>query len=232
MTDQSQQFAAPFVLSGDAPDAVAVAAAALRSGKILALPTDTVYGLAAAVDRPVAINRLFTMKRRAESKAIPVLLDVMANAGIVSASFPPLAVILAERFWPGPLTIVVPARFHLPRPLTNTDANGRTTVAIRVPDHALVRRVIAAAGGAVAVTSANLSGQRESLDATSAATIGDESPDLVVDGGPAPGGTPSTIVLATGSEPILVREGAIPFADILASLRLAGRSSSATPDGS
>jgi L-threonylcarbamoyladenylate synthase len=215
MTRPRSTISVPRLLSGDSPHAVSEAVAALRAGQVIALPTDTVYGLAAAIDRPEAIRQLFALKDRPVEKAIPVLLSDVKQQRIVAAAFPLLAMKLAERFWPGPLTIVVPARQSLPRTLTMPSAESLRTVAVRVPAHPLARQIISAAGGAIAVTSANLSGNREALDASEAAAVGTTPPAIVVDGGPAPGGTPSTIVLATGNAPVLIRDGAIPFAVVV-----------------
>jgi L-threonylcarbamoyladenylate synthase len=206
------------VLTGDDPESVVAAAAALRAGQVIAIPTDTVYGLAAAIDIPAAIQQLFALKKRPDVKSIPVLLGDVADAPNVCSEFPALAAALAELYWPGPLTIVVPAHVGLSGRLTGQLVDGRRSVAVRVPDHAIARAIIGAAGGALAVTSANVSGHIEALDASTALRIGSASPAVVVDGGPATGGRPSTIVVATGRTPILIREGAIPFAEIVSSV--------------
>jgi L-threonylcarbamoyladenylate synthase len=212
----------PPVLPGS-PSGAAEAATALRAGAVVAIPTDTVYGLAAALDQPAAIDRLYAIKHRPHDKPIPVLIDNIANAGLVSSRLPQLARALAASFWPGALTLVVPAVAGLHPGLTAVDLEHGLTVAIRVPAHQLAREVIASAGGALAVTSANISGERPAVAVEELAQLGQTAPDLILDGGRTPGGIASTVVLATGDEPEISREGAIPAAAIFAALRARDR---------
>jgi L-threonylcarbamoyladenylate synthase len=216
--------AAPWLLAADDPSAVAAAASALRSGMVVAIPTDTVYGLAAAIDRPDAVDRLYKLKSRPHEKAIPVLLANEAALDQVAAEVPHHARVLMERFWPGALTIVIPARSSLPAKVTSVAADGTRTVAVRVPDHSGAREILAAAGGALAVTSANRSGEPPALDAPAVMSLGDAAPDLVIDGGPALLREASTVVLAVAGEIRVVREGAIPAAKIAQAVRHAGTS--------
>lgn len=185
------------LIKADAPGAVEEAAAALTRGEVVAFPTDTVYGVAAGHGH---IEALFKAKGRPKDKRIPVLLSDASHLE-ASAIVTPAARALAARFWPGPLTIVLAA----PR---------RGTVAFRVPASALARRLIAASGGGLPVTSANLSGRP---DATTAAEVLEQLDGriaLVIDGGKAPGGTPSTVVDCTGPEPRILREGAVSAKEI------------------
>ncbi len=190
------------VLKADATGAVEEAAAALNRGEVVAFPTDTVYGVAAGHGH---IEALFKAKGRPKDKRIPVLLSDASHLE-ASAIVTPAARALAARFWPGPLTIVLVA----PR---------RGTVAFRVPANALARRLIAASGGGLPVTSANLSGRP---DATTAAEVLEQLEGriaLVIDGGTAPGGTPSTVVDCTGAEPRILREGAVSAKEIERAIR-------------
>jgi L-threonylcarbamoyladenylate synthase len=210
---------APRVVSGDDPDAVAFAAEALRAGEIVAMPTDTVYGLAAAIDVPAAIERLYVLKGRPKDKPIPILLSESSKLKAVAAQLPWVAEFLARELWPGALTLVVPAVSRLLPLLTSRAATGERTVAVRVPDHALAREIIAAAGGALAVTSANLAGEEPARAAREVLQERGLCPDVVFDGGHVPGGVPSTIVLATGSTPAILRQGAITEDQITKVLR-------------
>lgn len=202
----------------DAGDSVTTAVAALQAGQIVGIPTDTVYGLAAAVDNIEAISALYAIKQRPRQKAIPVLLHDAAAARHVAGPLPRAAVALADAFWPGGLTMIVPARSNLPLPLTTLDAQGQRTVAIRVPDHPLARAIIAGAGGALAVTSANISGEAPALTAEAVALGAVGGSVLVVDGGVARLGVPSTIVSFDGGNVRVLRAGSIPETDILAVL--------------
>lgn len=204
--------------AGDPSTATRVAAA-LRSGQIVAIPTDTVYGLAAALHRPDAIARLYRLKDRPHEKAIPVLLADFTMLDEIAASVPSSARILIERFWPGALTVVVPARSDLPAEVTSVADDGTRTVAVRIPDHCVALQLIAAAGGALAVTSANRSGEPPALTARGVIHLGAAAPDLVVDGGPAPQRNASTVVLALGDEVRVLRAGAIPAAVISETIR-------------
>ncbi len=187
--------AARIVPDGDAARAEAVAL--LRAGSIVAIPTDTVYGIAADMALPDAIERLFAAKRRPPEKAVAVLLadaDQAGDLGELNAA----ARLLAARFWPGGLTLVLPLRpdARLPRVL----AAGTPTIGVRVPDHP-APRALAAALGPLPTTSANLSGMPDARDATEiAATLGDAIA-LVIDGGPIRGGPGSTVVDCTGESP-------------------------------
>ena len=204
--------------SGVNAEEVRRAARALRGGQVVAIPTDTVYGLAAAIDRPDAIERLYTIKGRPAEKAIPVLIADPAHLQTLTPRLSATAERLARRFWPGALTLVIPALPGLPERVTTMTRDEMTTVAVRVPDHPVARAIIAAAGGALAVTSANRSGAAPAVEARDVRGMGLPGPLLVVDGGRTPGGVPSTIVVATTERPEVLREGAIPASAIAAAL--------------
>jgi len=173
---------------------------------IVAVPTDTVYGIAADLALPDAIERLFAAKRRPPEKAVAVLLADMAQAETLG-EMTPHARVLGERFWPGGLTLVLPVRPDavLPRVL----AAGAPTIGVRVPDHD-APRAIARSLGPLPATSANVSGEVDARDAQEiAARLGDAIA-LVIDGGPIHGGPASTVVDCTWDLPVIRREGAIP----------------------
>jgi L-threonylcarbamoyladenylate synthase len=204
--------------SGVNADVVRRAARALRDGQVIAIPTDTVYGLAAAIDRPDAIERLYAIKGRPAEKAIPVLIADPAHVNKLTPGLSATAVRLARDFWPGALTLVVPALLELPPRVTTLTSDGTMTVAVRVPDNLVARAIIAAAGGALAVTSANRSGAAPAVEAREVRELGLLGSLLVIDGGRTPGGMASTIVAATTETPEVLREGAIPISAIAAAL--------------
>jgi len=192
------------LLAADTPGAVEEAAAALSRGELVAFPTDTVYGLAAGHEH---VRKLYGAKDRPKEKRIPVLLSDASNLE-ASAQVTPAARALAERFWPGPLTIVLVA----PR---------RGTLAFRVPDHPLARRLISASGGGLPVTSANRSGGPDARTAQDVIAQLDGRISLVLDGGPTPGGRSSTIVDCTTQDVKVLREGAITTDEIRSALAAA-----------
>ena len=197
-------------------DLVLRAADALRAGEVVAIPTDTVYGLAAALDRPDAIDRLYAIKGRASEKAIPVLISDSTHVHMLTPRLCATAAHLARSYWPGALTLVLPALPDLPPGVTAFGGDGVQTVAARVPDNGLARAIIAAAGGALAVTSANRSGAVPAVEAREVIELGLSQPLLVIDGGRVRGGVPSTIVRTTSERPEILREGAIPASAIAA----------------
>ena len=199
-------------------DAVTRAGRALRNGEVVVIPTDTVYGLAAALDRPGAIDRLYAIKGRPAEKAIPVLIADIASVRRLTSHLSSTAAHLAQSFWPGALTLVLPAMPGLPPGVTTVTRDRIETVAVRVPDNALARSIIAAAGGALAVTSANRSGAAPALEARDATGLEPSQSLLIVDGGRASGGVPSTIVDATSESLEILREGAVPAAAIAAAI--------------
>ncbi len=196
-------------------DVIESAVQALTAGLLVAYPTDTVYGLAAHPDRPEAVERLFEAKRRSSDLAVPLIAatigQVVAGVGHVT----PLARRLADRFWPGPLTLVLDAADRLDRRLLG----GRESVAVRIPDHAVARGLAAALECPITATSANRSGEppAASADEVATALVGPEL-RLVLDGGPATNPAPSTIVDARGTTPVLVRNGVVPWERVLQSL--------------
>ncbi len=206
--DASGDARAPRVLrvDRDAPDGDAIRAAAevIRGGGLVAFPTETLYGLAADPWSEAAVARLFAAKGRPEGKGVPVIVADLAAAARLAPDFPEAARALAERYWPGPLTIVVPARASLPRGVAPDG------VALRRSSCALAERLARAAGGAVTATSANRSGDptppldpRRILE-----RIGDRI-DLLLDAGPLPESPASTVVDARVSPPRLLRRGPI-----------------------
>ena len=202
----------------DDDDGIVAAADALRNGGVVALPTDTVYGIAVALATAGGVERLFHVKRRPPDKGIMLLLADASQApaiGVMTAA----ASALGAAFWPGGLTVIVPQRLDVPLPAALT--GGAPTIGLRVPDHA-TPRAIAAAVGPLPTTSANRSGEPEAVDAAEiAARIGDDI-DLILDGGRAHGGPASTVVDCTSDLARILRAGAVPPARVSAVLDDAG----------
>ncbi len=196
----------------------AAAVATLRAGGLVAMPTDTVYGLGVALDAPDGLPRLFAAKDRPLDRAVVLLVadfEQAASVGVLS----PAARILAERFWPGGLTLVLAqaADAALPGVLTA----GAATIGVRLPDHDCPR-ALARELGPLPVTSANLSGHADARDAAGVlAQLGDRV-DLILDGGPARGGVPSTVVDCAGELPRILRVGAVAAAALGDALRERG----------
>lgn len=195
------------LLSVNDTRALPAALSALRRGEVVVFPTDTVYGVGCALWEARAIERLYWAKRRPEELAIPILVADVRDVHQVARDLPPAFEALAARFWPGGLTLVLPRKPRVPAILSA----GRDTVAVRLPNHAFARALLRAAGGALAVTSANISGQvaPRTAEEASAALWGRVA--VILDGGPCPIGTASTIVDLSVSPPRILRQGAIPY---------------------
>jgi L-threonylcarbamoyladenylate synthase len=201
------------IATGD-PASLDRALALLRAGEPIAFPTDTVYGVGAAGLDAAAVARLYTVKRRPLTQAIPLLIADEADLPLVADEVTPTARRLA-RLWPGALTLVVKAAPGLPSELLA----GGATVAVRLPDHTWLRSLMRALGMPLAATSANLHGGRDPRTAADvAAQLGGALP-LIIDGGATPGPLPSTIVDCVGDEPRLLRAGALPWEQVVAELQ-------------
>jgi L-threonylcarbamoyladenylate synthase len=197
-----------------------VAIEVLRSGGVVALPTDTVYGIAVALETRGGIERLFQVKQRPLDKAIALLLGSAEQAATIG-TMTPTAEALAAACWPGGLTVVLDQRQGAPVPLPDVLTAGTTTIGVRVPDHP-APRALAAAVGPLPTTSANVSGQPEARDATEIVHQLGASIDLILDGGPSRPGPASTVVDCAGPVPRILRLGAIAPERIAAILDAAG----------
>ena len=190
------------------------AAEALRSGGLVVFPTDTVYGVGCDPRDREAIERVYQAKGREHTKAIPLLLSDVSHLRDVASQVPEAARALGGDFWPGALTLVVWRAEGLPAEL-----GGGDTIAVRVPNHEGLRGFIELCGGAVAATSANLSGQPDATDPVQAADYLGSAVDLIVDGGPSGGSVPSTVVNCTVSPPRILRVGAISVEQVRRTLQ-------------
>jgi L-threonylcarbamoyladenylate synthase len=180
----------------------------LRAGGLVAFPTDTVYGVGALAFDAQAVESIYMAKDRPAEKAIPILIADPEDLAKVTSVVPPMAAKLAEAFWPGPLTLVVPRHPDLPEAVSATE-----TVAVRIPDHETARALLRLAGP-LAVTSANISGGASpSTAAEVMEQLGGRIP-LILDGGKTPGGLASTVVDCLGSEPVILRQGPLLESDI------------------
>jgi L-threonylcarbamoyladenylate synthase len=199
-------------INPEAPEAdvLARAAAVLRDGGLVAFPTETVYGLGANALDPDAVGRIFAAKGRPAGNPLIVHLAATADVPVVASSCPVNAARLAERFWPGPLTLVLPRRAEVPDVVTA----GGPTVAVRVPAHPVARSLIEMAGVPVAAPSANRSTQVSPTRAEHVLAGLDGRIDLLLDGGPTPGGLESTVLDVTTSPPRLLRPGLISPSEI------------------
>lgn len=176
----------------------------LQAQAVIAAPTDTVYGLVCQYDSDAAIEALYEAKGRPPQKALPILLGDEHQLDEVVAHVPDIARRLMARFWPGPLTLVLPARPHLPVRLTA----GMDTVAVRVPDHPVLR-ALARRSGPLASSSANRSGGPDCATAAAVLAQLDGRIPLLLDGGTTPGGVPSTVLALSADGVIFLREGPI-----------------------
>jgi len=195
-------------------EAIATAARILAEGGLVAFPTDTVYGVGAHAFQPDAVERIYVAKIRPRDKAIPILLARADDLPLVAEGITETAWLLAERFWPGGLTLVLPRKDNVP----DVVSAGGPTVAVRVPDHPVFLALIAALGSPLAGTSANLSGHPSPVTAQEVeAELGGRI-ELILDGGRCPGGTPSTVLDLTADPPTILRAGAIGVEEIEAAL--------------
>lgn len=196
------------VVSATSPDAILQALEILRSGGLVAFPTDTVYGVGALAFDEKAVESIYTAKDRPIEKAIPVLIADTVDMEKVGTNIPAVVYQLAEHFWPGPLTCIIPSQPTLPLSVTTT-----STVGVRIPDHAVARTLLRAAGP-MAVTSANISGQASPTTAEEVfSQLGGRIP-LIIDAGTTPGGIPSTLIECTSDELKILREGPISLEEI------------------
>jgi L-threonylcarbamoyladenylate synthase len=184
----------------------------LSGGGLVAFPTDTVYGLGAMAFDANAVSKIYMAKGRGQEKAIPILISDSDLIHRVSSGVTEYAVKLGKKFWPGPLTIVVPRHATIPDVVSPLK-----TVGVRIPNLNVTRELLRLTGP-LAVTSANLSGQTSPSTAKGVnAQLNGRIP-LILDGGVTPGGIPSTVVDCTGEEPVVVREGPISLEEIMAAI--------------
>jgi L-threonylcarbamoyladenylate synthase len=197
------------IVRADAEGALAEAVAVLKSGGVVVYPSDTVYGLGAAASDDAAVERVFVAKDRDTEKAVSLLLADVTDLAPLCAEVPLAARVLAKRYWPGPLTLVLrrsPA-YH------SAALGGGDTVAVRVPDHPFLRELIRALGEPITGTSANRSGRPACRSAEEAQQELGDAVDLIIDGGSSGVVLESTVVSLTGGL-LVLREGAIPRADV------------------
>lgn len=182
----------------------------LTQGGVVVYPTDTVYGVGCRIDDDAAVRRLFVLKGRPHTEALPVLLADVAQLDQYARDVPPAARRLVSRFWPGALTVVVRRSERVP----SLVAGGGPTVALRVPNHPVPRALVRAVGVPIVGTSANTHGMPSPVTAQLAVYDLGDRVDLVLDGGRVPGGRESTVVDVTSQSPRVVRQGAIPAKEI------------------
>jgi len=193
------------IIAAADPDAIDKACELLKTGGLVAFPTDTVYGVGADAYQPQAVERIYQVKRRPLAMAIPLLIDNAEDLHMVAEPIPDVAWALAKRFWPGALTVVLYRKPVVPDVVTS----GGPTVAVRVPDHSFALGLIRVAGGVLAATSANLTGRPDPRTAEEVMGYFEGRIELIVDGGRCPGGVPSTVIDLTKTPPEVVRLGAI-----------------------
>lgn len=201
--------------SAPSPAALDEAAGALRRGGLVAFPTETFYGLGANAMNRGAVARAFQVKGRPESKPLLVLVDSIKMAESLALEVSDLARRLMAAYWPGALTLVFKAAPELPAELTG----GTSTIGIRLPGHPLALALVRATGFPVTAPSANPSGAEPPTTAEAVRRYFDGQIDLILDGGPTPGGHPSTVLDVSTSPPRLLRAGALDVSEFLALAR-------------
>lgn len=202
----------------ESSDSWRAAALAIAIGELVAFPTDTVYGVGCDLYNPDALERIYIAKGRPLEKAVPLLLSGADKLPLVASGMADAANKLAAHYWPGPLTLVVTRNADLPPQLGSRD-----TIAVRVPGYAGLREFIARCGGALAVTSANRSGEPDATTVEQAIRYLGDSVAIYIDGGQTQGSKPSTVVDCSGPIIRVLREGALSVEQIEMKLGEMGR---------
>lgn len=192
-------------VDSDVQQQVEMGISILKQGGIVAFPTDTVYGLGAGANIPQAVERVYQVKGRPQNMALPLLLAHTSQISEVAELVPQVAWLLADKFLPGALTIVL----YKAKSVLDIITAGGKTVAVRVPAHPVPVALAQGLGMPIVGTSANLSGKPSALTAGEVYSQFGGNIDLVIDGGRCPGGRESTIVDVTGEMPVVLREGAV-----------------------
>ena len=189
---------------------------ALASGGLVVLPTDTVYGIACGAFDPGAVRRVYELKGRSYDKPLPILIPHASQLSLVAAEVPTEAFRLIGAYWPGALTLVLKTA-----PLAALAAHGRPTIAVRVPDHGVVRTLLDGAGVPIAATSANQSEQPSISEGAEVVRQFEGKVEVIIDGGACAVGRESSVVDASKFPFSMLREGAISRADLERTLRVA-----------
>ena len=193
------------------PSLVNYVADRIRNGGVVGLPTDTFYGLAVDPYNLNAVERVYEIKERGRHKPLSLLIETVERAEELAHELPDDFYLLAEKFWPGPLTMIVRAAPRLPLKVTANSGN----IAVRLPDSLVAQAVVRALKFPITATAANLAGATECTTAKAVADQMGERVQVVLDGGTTPRTVPTTIVNLTGNGRwVLQREGAIPLAEI------------------
>jgi L-threonylcarbamoyladenylate synthase len=200
------------ILSINSPDAISQILNVLQAGGLVAFPTDTVYGVGASAFNGIAVVSLYAAKDRPIEKAIPVLLSDATELDKVASHVPSMARSLAARFWPGPLTLVVPKNQAVPDAVSDRD-----TVGVRVPDNTIARTLLRFMGP-MAVTSANISGGKNPTTSEEVYSQLNGRIQVILDGGRTAGGIPSTVVDCIHTDPVILRDGPISLEEIKSAL--------------
>lgn len=182
----------------------------LQRGGVIAFPTDTVYGIGASLEHPQALRRIYDLKGRSPDKPLPILIYRPEVIEQLSPNVDERLIKLAQRFWPGALTVVMPAADYLPVEVRAPD----NTIGVRLPNHSIPLTIAEHAGGAIAVTSANHSGQDPAHAAGEIQEAFGSTIDLILDGGFAPTANASTVIRVLDGNIEVLREGAISAASL------------------
>ena len=188
---------------------------ALMGGCIIAFPTETFYGLGVKYDHPAALERLSALKKRPRDKAMPLIIGHRKLLPLIAAAVPPAAERLMDLFWPGPLTLILPAKDTLSLHITA----GTGAVAVRIPGRSFALSLARTLDFPITATSANVSSQPPADSAEAVSDYFGVSIDIIIDCGKTPGTLPSTIVDATGERPVIVRRGMLPEKEIIRALQ-------------
>lgn len=181
----------------------------LQKGGVIAFPTDTVYGLGADAFNAAAVGRIYQIKNRPKRLQLPLLIADIGQLTVLADPIPEIAQLLARRFWPGGLTLVLPKAVSVPAHVAPAH-----TIAVRIPDHPVCMALVQRLGNPIIGTSANISGQPAALTAQEVGQQLGEKIDFIINGGKCPGGKESTVVDVTRESPIILRQGIIPSGEI------------------